>query len=255
MQTTSWCSTAAGWWSRGRTPSCWPRAASTPASGTASARRRRRARCWPRRWPRKASASRTGGSDSGPPAPACAQKQRRRVTRPASDCHLQPEAPSRPLQNRIVRWSRILTAVEGGSVTLATELGDCPGPAARLRHDRAETTNDAATVAGVAAAPRVEGGTSAHRQGSGDPGRPAVRGRQGGGHRPHRPALHGDAAGTHADRLVRVGARYGHAVEGSPDGACAGLVGLAVGARVEREGETRRRGRSPALAADAGGTE
>src|SRR5205085_93538 len=54
--------------------------------------------------------------------------------------HLQPEPPSRPLQNRIVRWSRILTAVEGGSVTLATELGDCPGPAARLRHDRAETT-------------------------------------------------------------------------------------------------------------------
>src|SRR5204863_7362458 len=45
-----------------------------------------------------------------------------------------------PLQNRIGQWSRILTAVEGGSVTLATELGDCPGPAARLRHDRAETT-------------------------------------------------------------------------------------------------------------------
>ena len=59
--TTSWCSTPAAWSSRARTASCWPRTASTPACGTASARPRRRARSWPRRWPRRASASRTGG--------------------------------------------------------------------------------------------------------------------------------------------------------------------------------------------------
>jgi hypothetical protein len=75
------------------------------------------------------------------------------------------------------------------------------------------------------------------RQGSGDPGRPAVRGRQGGGHRTHRPSLHADTAGTHADRLVCIGARHGHAVEGGPDGTCAGLMGLAVGARMEGAGE------------------
>ena len=44
--TTSWCSTPAGWSSRARTASCWRRAASTPACGTASARPRRRARSW-----------------------------------------------------------------------------------------------------------------------------------------------------------------------------------------------------------------
>ena len=55
--------------SRARTPSCWPRAASTPACGTASARPRRRARSWPKRWPRKPSASRTAGSPQPPSSP------------------------------------------------------------------------------------------------------------------------------------------------------------------------------------------
>ena len=37
--TRSWCSTRAAWWSRGATPSSWPRAASTRASGASSSSR------------------------------------------------------------------------------------------------------------------------------------------------------------------------------------------------------------------------
>src|SRR5262245_6966650 len=84
----------------------------------------------------------------------------------------------------------------------------------------------------AAAASQIPGAVP-DRQGTGGACQRALHRRQGGGHGAHRAPLRADPTGADADRLVRLGPRYHHAVEGGIDRARALVLALAHRTGVE----------------------